>query len=272
MKVDKNDLVLEIGSGDFPFPRSNVLCDRYLQKTFHRRPGAKLVTDRPTVIANGERLPFKDKVFNYVTCSHVLEHVDRPDKFLNEIQRVAKRGYLSFPSLLVERFYRNAPHKWYCNYDGQNLTLIRKTPKSIKKWPTKSEERIFSLAMRFFSHKSNVSFEWSKKIRYQVLDVEPEDFLKKLDEEIQETMARVQGIKKPPTIFFQIKDKLFLLKFKTTRALEWLFWRIKRRVNLFSLLCCPYCYGDLLKQNNKLYCERCGGNYKLIKNAIPELL
>lgn len=113
MNIKENDLVLEIGGGNRPYPRSDVLCDRYINKTFHREPGSKIVINRPFVIANAERLPFKDNAFDYVIASHILEHVDHPNLFL------------AFPKPLLERFYKNAPHK--CDWDGDTLTLRKKT-------------------------------------------------------------------------------------------------------------------------------------------------
>ena len=52
MRIENSDLVLEVGSGDMPYPRADILCDRYHGKTSHRRPNAKLIIDRPMVIAD----------------------------------------------------------------------------------------------------------------------------------------------------------------------------------------------------------------------------
>jgi ubiquinone/menaquinone biosynthesis C-methylase UbiE len=42
------------------------------------------------LVAKAEKLPFKDKSFDFVTCFEVLEHVERPDKVIREILRVLK--------------------------------------------------------------------------------------------------------------------------------------------------------------------------------------
>ena len=62
--VKKNDLVLEVGSGGNPYFRSNVLCDAYFETI--ERHFEPLVSDRPTVLAFTENLPFKDNVFDAV--------------------------------------------------------------------------------------------------------------------------------------------------------------------------------------------------------------
>ena len=62
--------------------------------------------------ADGEDLPFKDNEFDYSICIHVLEHVENPDKFLQEQMRVAKKGYIETPSLIGEHLHPKKSHKW----------------------------------------------------------------------------------------------------------------------------------------------------------------
>ena len=40
------------------------------------------------LIKNIYKLPFKNKQFNYVLCSHTIEHVDDPIQFYKELKRV----------------------------------------------------------------------------------------------------------------------------------------------------------------------------------------
>ena len=230
MRIGNSNLVLEVGSGDMPYPRSDILCDRYPGKTPHRRSNSKLVIDRPLVIADGERLPFKTKAFDYVIASHILEHVEHPRQFLAELQRVSKKGYLAFPSPLQERFYKNKPHKWYCSIAGKKLTLIKKTKKSATKRPIGSKEKIFSLVMRYFSDQCQLSFEWSNKIHFKILEAEPAGFLETLDLKIQTLMVKVQQMKTPHPILLRIKDDLFAVKHKIARNLERFYWRITRKL------------------------------------------
>ena len=78
--VDKNDLVLEVGSGGSPYFRANVLCDAFEETS--ERYFAPLIKDRPTIIAFAEKLPFKNEAFDFVIASHVLEHSADPTNFL----------------------------------------------------------------------------------------------------------------------------------------------------------------------------------------------
>jgi len=91
----KNRLVLDAGSGHFPFPNADVLCDLYDKPT---------KVGRLFVCCDIQFLPFKPKVFNFVYCSHVLEHVINPNLTISELKRVAQHGYASFPSFFWERW------------------------------------------------------------------------------------------------------------------------------------------------------------------------
>jgi hypothetical protein len=120
-------LVLEIGSGDNPNPRSDVLLDRYLGDD-NRERGGDLVVDRPFVVADAHHLPFKQGVFAYIICSHILEHMDDPLQFASELQRVGKAGYIQSPSEIAERLFHWSFHRWYVNVVGDSFVLHPKEP------------------------------------------------------------------------------------------------------------------------------------------------
>ena len=100
LPISRDALVLEVGSGGNPYPRANVLLDAYQES--RERHWDALVHDRPTILSFGENLPFKDKVFDYVIAAHVLEHTPNPEKFLSELQRVGKAGYIETPDAFME--------------------------------------------------------------------------------------------------------------------------------------------------------------------------
>ncbi len=87
MNIHPSDLVLEVGSGNNPNPRSDILVDRYLYDNGQRAGGFRIVVDRPFIIADGYKLPFKDKTFDYVICSHILEHMEDPEKFIAALRK-----------------------------------------------------------------------------------------------------------------------------------------------------------------------------------------
>jgi hypothetical protein len=122
--------VLEVGAGDSPSPRSDILVDFALEAR-ERQGGRIRRDDRPLVLARGEALPFRDKAFNYAIAFHVLEHSEHPERFLAELQRVASAGYIETPSLWSERvrpfFFHRAQVAAFTDADGPIL-VIRKKP------------------------------------------------------------------------------------------------------------------------------------------------
>ena len=119
-------LVLEIGSGDNPNPRADILVDKFLFDNTER--GGNIVIDRPIVVADAHHLPFKDGVFAYTICSHILEHMDDPLQFVSELTRVSQAGYIQSPSEIAERTFHWAFHRWYVNLIGDTIILHPREP------------------------------------------------------------------------------------------------------------------------------------------------
>ena len=122
--IKEGEKVLDIGSGPYPFPFATHLADLYDGETSHRaEPIVK--DDRPFEVCSIEMLPYKDKEFDFVYCSHVLEHVSDPAKACEEIMRVGKRGYIETPtrtSDIMLNFTRlRDHHKWHINLAGNTL-------------------------------------------------------------------------------------------------------------------------------------------------------
>ena len=115
--IGKNDLVLDLGSGDKPFWRADVIVDKYLEDDRQRSSGPVLLDKNKLFIkADVENLPFKDKVFDFVYCSHLLEHVENPVKAINEITRVGKSGYIEVPRAFLELLARRPFWLYYGHF------------------------------------------------------------------------------------------------------------------------------------------------------------
>jgi len=123
----RQGLVLEVGSGDNPHPRADVLVDRF-PGADNRERGGDLVVDRPFVVADAHHLPFKDGAFAYSICSHILEHMDDPVQFARELRRTCKAGYIQSPSEIAERLFHWSFHRWYVNLVGDTLVLHPREP------------------------------------------------------------------------------------------------------------------------------------------------
>lgn len=129
--VESAALVLEVGSGGNPYPRSNVLIDAYEET--RERFWAPLVHDRPTVLSPGENLPFKDKIFDFVIAAHVLEHTPHPEKFLAELQRVARAGFIETPDAFMERINPYKDHRLEVTLRDGALLIRKKTAMDLRR-------------------------------------------------------------------------------------------------------------------------------------------
>lgn len=75
----KDGLILNVGSG------GDFIQERVINFDLDLLPGVN-------VVGNGENLPFLDETFNLIINQAVLEHVKRPERVVNEIHRVLKKG------------------------------------------------------------------------------------------------------------------------------------------------------------------------------------
>jgi len=125
--IQPNFKVLEIGPGAHPFYRSDILLELEYEseeeKIAQFGHDEKLITDKKIVYYKGEKFPFSDNEFDYVICSHVLEHVDNIPNFLNEIFRVSKMGYFEFPLIYYEFLYNINAHQNFLKFDTEKSLL-----------------------------------------------------------------------------------------------------------------------------------------------------
>lgn len=121
--------VVDIGGGANPNPRADYVIDglAYEERGALRcagqvSPSAPRVEDRVTRdkwitldLCERKPWPFPDKFFDYATCTHVLEDVRDPIWVCSEIRRIAKAGFISTPSRVVEQS-RGVEHPLYAGY------------------------------------------------------------------------------------------------------------------------------------------------------------
>jgi uncharacterized protein YbaR (Trm112 family) len=114
-------LVLEIGPGQAPHSRADVVVDKYVADDFERQ-GA-LDVSKPLVVADGHRLPFVDRTFAYSLALHVLEHATDPAAFAAELSRVAPAGFVQVPTRVSELTFGWPYHPWLIDRDGDTLVF-----------------------------------------------------------------------------------------------------------------------------------------------------
>jgi ubiquinone/menaquinone biosynthesis C-methylase UbiE len=86
------------------------------------------------MVADINQLPFEDKSYDFVYCSHVLEHVDDPMRACAELVRVGKRGYVETPSLMTDVLFSWAKgmHEWFTVVIGNRLVFFEYGPRLIE--------------------------------------------------------------------------------------------------------------------------------------------
>jgi SAM-dependent methyltransferase len=178
--IKKQDRVLEIGPGATPFWRSDVFLEKkyaskqeYIAQTGHV---GELHTDKKVVFYEGDIFPFEDNEFDYVICSHVLEHVENPDLFLKEIQRVGKRGYLEFPTLYYDFLYNFPEHPMLLNYKNNIIQWMPKSASGFNQYKNVQAFFYRTCELEYYSLINDLKqyffqgFEWEGSIASQQVE------------------------------------------------------------------------------------------------------
>ncbi|RHJ90401.1 class I SAM-dependent methyltransferase [Parabacteroides bouchesdurhonensis] len=180
LNINKRDRVLEVGSGQSPHPRANVIVEKFIESNYHRGGDIRIFPYQEFVNADGENMPFKDKEFDYLICNQVLEHVEDPMLFTNELSRVASRGYIELPSFIGESLFPKESHKWVCLEIDKKLVLYDK--KRIPSlYPDLGKTFLNFLPYQSFAlHIFYLSYHQAHTVRYEWKDnidiiVNPED-------------------------------------------------------------------------------------------------
>lgn len=71
------------------------------------------------VYGDAHALPYPDKVFGAALASHVLEHCADPRRAIRELQRVADRVYVVWPSWWAPHTWLHPGHRWYRDGAGR---------------------------------------------------------------------------------------------------------------------------------------------------------
>ena len=274
MKIKPTDLVLDVGSGERPHPRANVLCDLLVKNNSQRAGGFPIVIDRPFVVGDAYHLPFKNKSFDYVICSHLLEHLEQPEKAANEITRVGKAGYFETPSIIAERLFGWDFHLWFVMSKNGALFLQKKR-KGVRLggfFHKLIEKQIWF--RRFFEENQNLfytKYEWQSKIKIKVV--------KKIDQKKEQILKKIDWSRSKDLVFyFQWLGKRVKRKInKETRKAIWQFKSQFQKQSildfLLPLLACPNCHAgvELGKGGKLIECPSCGKKYSL-NDAAPVML
>lgn len=272
IKVPKSYFIIEIGSGGNPTPKSDVLVEPYLDGE-HETSKAVLV-DRPTFVMTAEKLPFKNKAFDYSICFHVLEHTSDPKLFIDTLSRISNAGYIETPTPLNELLF---PYDFH-------MTAVSKT--------SDNSLRAFGLSgldedsLKFF--RESITSYISHPAFLKFYRKNPELFNTVLRWRNNITIEMV-GVPKQYSSFSEYKvpdhphhEKTKGLKQKITPIIRKIFRTIaKKKIDILSLLECPECKKSNINQItqdaqttsfictdcNEAFLESRGNIFRLIDHA-----
>lgn len=141
--IPADAIVLDVGCGSFPNPAATLSCDMSLDEDRHRT-GRATVIDRPFVLCDATKLPFRDGSIGFVIASHIAEHIEDPAAFCAELSRVAVAGYVETPSPLADYLLDEEYHQWRVGGSGSHIRFATKPPKPpAVAWLTDRFYRVF---------------------------------------------------------------------------------------------------------------------------------
>ena len=131
MKIDLSSYnkILDVGCGNNPLKEATHYCDAYLDNQSRGEDlNKEVIGNKDFRVANlDEGLPYENKEFDWVHCSHVLEHVKDPIKACHELIRVSKAGYIETPTHLWEIMFGRKYHSWIVSKSENGLVFTKKT-------------------------------------------------------------------------------------------------------------------------------------------------
>ncbi len=281
LSITGHDLVLEVGSGDHPISRSDILSDKTLGATADREGRAIHIDRRPFIACDAQKLPFKDKSFNYVIARQMLEYVDDPAKFLRELVRVGQRGYIEVANGLRELLFDWDARKWAVKVDDHGKLLVRrKTFKGplgnlFHRLPDPYLEQFINRNWSLF----NYSLEWQGGIDYVIDETKVDTMALSSELEIDFSECRVadllggraRGLARAVLAFCPAALRKPVYKFAERSGAR----GGKRETVPWSrvqdLMACPVCHGDvrLGETGDAVGCLSCGRAYPCVsRNGI----
>ena len=195
LKNNQDWNVLDIGCGYTANKYANIVADAQDLSKFYKDKNFIQITEK--------KLPFKDKEFDFVITSHVIEHVENFQFFLKEIERISKQGYIELPSRLGDNLVIEnlKDHIWWFKYDDElKLLIASKKNQFLEPFINVSTAKKLEY---LFRESLIIELLWEDKIDYKFID--------KLEGQNQTTIGFKYLIKK----YFSKKIRQFFAKFRT---------------------------------------------------------
>ena len=152
--------ILDIGCGYTAHEKATVICDIQDLSSFYK--------NKKFIKLDNKNLPFKDKEFDFVIASHVIEHVEDVEYFISELQRISSKGYIELPTILEDNlvFENKNDHLWHMEFDDvNNHLLISKRVQYLEPVLTVSIAKKLS---KYYRQSLILELFWENSIEYQI--------------------------------------------------------------------------------------------------------
>ena len=152
--------ILDIGCGYRAHKSASVIADIQDLSNFYENKNFIQITEK--------KLPFKDKEFDFVIASHVIEHVDDFEFFIKELERISSKGYIELPSRLGDNLVfenKNDHIWWFCFDDTANKLIVSKKNQLIDPFITVATAKLFE---EIFRESLVIELAWEEKIDYKI--------------------------------------------------------------------------------------------------------
>lgn len=208
-KIKPGDRVLDIGGSLKQHQKISIdtLVDLYHPEKAPYWPSKLKASHFVQLDVTREKLPFADKAFDVCLCTHVLEDLYNPFQIMEEMSRVAKRGYIATPSRGLDMEFshfnltdwatgpRRQPglshHHWFFENKNNKLSI---TPKIYPILYTAE------FHVTRWSGEKECQFFWKDKIEFDVFPaVDTHAIIKEYRDFIRANQGKIQ---KGPVLFY----------------------------------------------------------------------
>ena len=160
LKENTNWKVVDIGCGYSANKNASVIADIQDLSNFYKGKNFIKISEK--------KLPFKDKEFDFVIASHVIEHVEDFEFFVKELERISTKGYIELPTRLADNlvFENKNDHIWWFSYnDVTNQVIASKRNQLMDPFITVSMGKLFE---KVFRESFTLELAWEDKIDYKI--------------------------------------------------------------------------------------------------------
>ena len=172
LKENTNWKVVDIGCGYSANKNASVIADIQDLSNFYKGKNFIKISEK--------KLPFKDKEFDFVIASHVIEHVEDFEFFVKELERISTKGYIELPTRLADNlvFENKNDHIWWFSYnDVTNQVIASKRNQLMDPFITVSMGKLFE---KIFRESFVLELAWEEKIDYKIYNQIRHDDINKI--------------------------------------------------------------------------------------------